>query len=438
MNKIKNNKIIKFNLVFLLMVISALVLFNFALRTNVYAENCNELTGDSKDECIALEKKAQAYQDIIDIKVKQQNSLQEQMKLLDMEQTRNQIALQDAHQEFQNISDQINSLKKRIRYEETQIDQQKTILSGLMQSYYEDYQQGVLGIVLANKDFSEILNHSDYIQQSSFRVSDVLRSINDIKDDLDGQKTDLESKKAEHEKLKIELEEKKSDLQTSEHKKQSLLSQTQGEEQKYQKLLERVEQQKLELFDFSTASNSDELISSVVNYPKPSNKYWESDWYYSQRDSRWANDNIGNSKTLMGGYGCAVTSLAMVFKSYGASIDPGKMANQSIFYYDLIKWPSSWEPNIELISSIGHNGVNWTTVKSEISKGNRVIVYIRKTNGKGGHYVVIHNYDSDKKDYVVNDPYFGANLYLETSKSLVGKIGSDSGTTLDQMIIYKK
>ena len=146
----------------------------------------------------------------------------------------------------------------------------------------------------------------------------------------------------------------------------------------------------------------------------------------------------GNSKTLMSGYGCAVTSLAMVFRKNGASVDPSKLAKQPIFSYDLIKWPGSWSPGIKLTSSIAHAGVSLSTVDAEIAKGNLVIVYIKKTNGKGGHYVVIHHYDKTKKDYVVNDPYFGANLYLATSKSLVGKIGIDSGVVLDQMIIYKK
>jgi hypothetical protein len=42
----------------------------------------------------------------------------------------------------------------------------------------------------------------------------------------------------------------------------------------------------------------------------------------------------------------------------------------------------------------------------------------------------------DSKDYIVHDPYFGANLYLSTSKALVGKIGIDSSVRVDQMILY--
>jgi len=134
-------------------------------------------------------------------------------------------------------------------------------------------------------------------------------------------------------------------------------------------------------------------------------------------------------------YGCAITCVSMVFRKNGSSTTPGKMAKEKIFYYDLIKWPSSWSPGISLASSISHGNVNWSTINSNISKGHPVIVFIKKTNGRGGHYVVITG--KDDKDYIVHDPYFGANLYLGTSKSLVGKLGSDSGVKIDQMIIYK-
>ena len=134
-------------------------------------------------------------------------------------------------------------------------------------------------------------------------------------------------------------------------------------------------------------------------------------------------------------YGCAVSAVSMTFKYYGVSIDPGKMAKQPIFSYDLIRWPTSWPPDISLISSTAHSGVNWSNVDNYIKNKQPVIVYIKKTNGRGGHYVVIQGKDS--KDYIVHDPYFGSNLYLGTSRSLMGEMSPKSGTKVDQAIVYK-
>ena len=397
--------------------------------------SCGNLTGDDKKKCEEFEEKAKNYQKIIDLKNQQQDTLEKQLQLIDIEQAQNQKEYNSVRENLEKLITQIENLKKDIDEKEKTIDRGKKILTGFMQSYYEDYQQGVLDIIMSNKSFSELTDQSDYLQQSSLKVGEILKTIQEAKAILEKEKKELDEKKTENEKLKKEMEERKMTLEENEERKNSLLATTLGEEKKYQKMLAKVEEQKLELFDFSSASNLDEVLASVKNYPKPSEKYWAStSWYYSQADSRWGDKKIGNSNTLMKNYGCAVTSVAMVFKKNGASIDPGKLAKQKIYYYDLINWPGSWPPYIELASSVSHGNISWSKIDSEIKKGYPVIVYIKKTNNKGGHYVVIHNKDS--KDYIVHDPYFGSNLYLGTSRALVGKIGSDSGTKVDQMIIY--
>lgn len=430
--KTKNSRIAFVFQLFLTAAVFGLALFSWAKADDI---NCSQLTGDDKKKCEILEDKAQAYQDLIDIKNKQQDTLQKQMEIINTEQARTQAAIIDTKNKAEDLSGKISDLERDIGYKEDLISYQKLILAGMMQSYYEYYQQGVLDLVLINRDFSAILNQSDYMEQTSVKVNEILDGIQKAKAELENEQNDLEQKKQESDQLKQQLEQKKQDLLASESQKQNLLAQTQGEEVKYQQLLTRVEAQKKELFNFSEAENLAEVDASVESYGKPDSKYWAStSRYFSQKDSRWGDKTIGNSSSLMKDYGCAVTSVSMAFKFYGASIDPGKMAKQKIFYYDLIKWPASWDPGISLASSISHGNINWKTVDSEIKQGHVVIVFIRKTNGKGGHYVVIHNKDS--KDYIVHDPYFGPNLYLGTSRSLVGALGANSGTTVDQMIIY--
>lgn len=430
--KIKNSRIVLIFQLFLTAAIFGLALFSLVRAEDV---DCDQLTGDDKKKCEILEKKAEDYQDLIDIKNKQQTTLQKQMEIINTEQTRTQAELADTKSKAEDLTGKIDDLERDINYKEDLISYQRLMLIGMMQSYYEYYQQGVLDIVLVNQDFSEVLNQADYLEQTSVKVNEILDSIQKAKTELKSQQNDLVQKKEESEKLKQELEDKKLNLQYTENQKQSLLTQTQGEEAKYQQLLSRVEAQKRELFNFSEASNLAEVSASVKNYAKPDSKYWAStSWYFSQKDSRWGDKTIGNSSSLMKDYGCAVTSVSMAFKFAGASIDPGKMAKQKIFYYDLIKWPASWDPDIKLASSVYHGNINWKTIDKEIADDHPVIVFIKKTNGRGGHYVIIHN--KDKKDYVIHDPYFGSNLYLGTSRALVGALGVNSGTKIDQMIIY--
>jgi peptidoglycan hydrolase CwlO-like protein len=385
------------------------------------------------DDCNALEKKAKVYEDLIKLKNKQQDALAGQLDNINNEQAKTLAQLQEAQKKVQTLGQQIENLSEQIKEGEFKIDYQKKILTGLMQSYYEYDQQGVLPLVLADKALSDVLNQMDYVEQSGEKVADALTEIKKARQELLDNQNALMQKKEESDKAKETLIDKKENLQASENQKTNLLVQTQGEEAKYKQLLARVEAQKEELFDFGAASNLGDVSSSVSSYPKPSSNLASTSWYYSQKDSRWGNKKIGNSKTLMKDYGCAVTAVSMVFREKGASIDPGKMASQKIFYYDLIKWPATWSPGINLASSTSHGNIKWSTVDSQIKKGNPVIVYIKRSRG-GGHYVVVTGKDS--KDYIVHDPYFGANLYLGTSKSLVGKLGTNSSVSIDQMIVY--
>lgn len=400
-------------------------------------QDCQDQCKADEQKCESLSKQAATVASLLKINNKTQDLLANQLDNINQQQAQTQQTLQTVQQKMDALSGQIDNLKSDIAEKEAAVASQQKILAGLMQTYYDYDQQGVLELVLWNKDISTSFNQSDYIEQSGLKVSNVLTQIQETRASLLDSRQKLQGDYQSNANLNDQFTQKKEDLQDTESKKQYLLEKTQGEEAKYQQMLANIEKQKSELFDFSSASNIGDVLDSVKNYSQPDKEYWAStSWYFSQTDSRWGDQKIGNSKSLMKDYGCAVTSVAMVLKNLGASISPSSLAKAKVFSGDLINWPGSWSPNIELASSIGHGNVNWTTIKSQIDDDHPVIVHIKKATGGGGHYVVITGYDTSKKDYVVHDPYFGANLYLGTSMSLIGKLGTNSRTSIDQMIIY--
>ena len=183
---------------------------------------------------------------------------------------------------------------------------------------------------------------------------------------------------------------------------------------------------------------SDELKGDLAKIkqsaPKPKSGTASTSWYYSQTDSRWGNNRIGLSSSLMKDYGCAITSLSMVFTYHGEKITPGKLASQPIFYQDLIVWPRTWK-SLEVQGSTAHGSVSWSNVDKQLEKDNPVIVFVRAAAGKG-HYVVVVGKDKKSGNkYVVHDPLFGSNIFLETTQKLVGAIYKAS-TRIDQAIVY--
>lgn len=424
--------------------LSAIILFAvFLVFCEVKAESITNISNESsisdenQDKLEELKRKAEIYRQIIQIKQKQGETLSNQLEITNtnIQQVENQIEL--STKQIEDLNSQIIRIQEQIKEKETLIESQRKLLGQIIQTYYETNKTEPILVYLSGENIASFMVEKDRIAQAGYSIKELVDSIVEIKKNLNKQSIDLDNKKGEFVNKNQELQDKNDDLEAVKKQKQTLLSQTQGEEEKYKQLLAKVEKQKEELLDIDQFFAASGL--SADSYPKPDSKYFAStDWFYYQWDSRWGNENIGNTRTKMKSYGCAVTAVSMVFKKKGISMTPGKLANEPIFSGDLINWYDSkdWGKNWPVPDSHGysHGNISWSIVDSKIKKDIPVIVYIRRSKG-GGHYVVIHHKDSKGK-YIVHDPYFGSNIFLDTSRALVGALGTSSSTSIDQMIIY--
>ena len=391
---------------------------------------------ETKKKIDELEKRADIYREIIEIKKKQGESLNNQLSIADSSIEEIQTQISASTTQINDYNSQITRIGRQIEEKEALITSQLEILAELIQTYYEVNNTSPIISFLTDGNVASFIVKKDRIAQTGDKIKELVDSVKAVKDDLEQQNTDIDNKKGEVVLEQGKLKDKNDKLETMKSQKENLLVQTKGEEARYAQLLARVQQQKQELLDIDQFFAASGL--SIDSYPKPDAKYYAStDWYYSQRDPKWGDENIGNTKTLMKNYGCAVTAVSMVFKEHGGNINPGQLANEPIFSGDLINWPISWtNPKVVLTASgKSHGNVDWSIIDAQIAKGNPVIVYIGKTKGSGGHYVVIHHKTSEG-GYVVHDPYFGPNIFLSTTRALIGAMGTSSSTTIDQMIIY--
>ena len=431
-NIFNNKKIIFLGLAALFL--SGIIWFQYAKAET----SCDDLTGNEKDKCDELNKKAEVYRQIVEIKEKQGETLSNQLSITDANIQQVQTQIDVSSQRIEDLNSQIIRIQGQIKEKEDLIESQKKLLGKIIQTYYEVNKLSPVAVYLSGENIASFMINKDRIAQTGDKIKELVDSIIEIKKNLDEQSAQLDQKKGEVVNKNQALQDQNDNLTSIKQQRQTLLTQTQGEEVRYRQLLANVQAQKQELLDIDQYFADSGL--SADSYSKPDSKYFAStSWYYSQKDSDWGNDNIGNTKTLIKSYGCALTAVAMVFKQHGVSMDPGKLANKPIFSGDLINWydAKDWEKNWPVPDSHGysHGNISWSVIDSKIKSGIPVIVYIKKSNGGGGHYVVIHHKDAKGK-YVVHDPYFGANIFLDTSRALVGAMGKNSSTSINQMIIY--
>jgi len=240
----------------------------FVLPKISRADECDALVGDDKSKCEDLQNKIDEYKSIIKSKGKTIEDLQSLIDQINVQQVQVQASLQEAKMKLMTLNEQIVYLEGEIADKEKMIVYQKTILSGLMQNYYENFQEGALETIIANENISAVFSQADYAGQTSFRLSELLDEIEKNKSSLEAEKKEVENKKEESDAARIKLEQQNLNLQRTEDQKQELLGQTQADKAKYEQLLADVDNEITQI-EAGLASGAD-----LSNLPPAKGKYF--------------------------------------------------------------------------------------------------------------------------------------------------------------------
>lgn len=139
----------------------------------------------------------------------------------------------------------------------------------------------------------------------------------------------------------------------------------------------------------------------------------QAEWrFFSQRDPAWSGQKLGNSNYSVYGYGCAMTSTAMVLAAGGANVNPGMLnlwlganggyTNGSIYWSVAARYD-------------GAQGVTWVgthslsspqQVKAWMDQGYGVVSYSKRFSS--GHWVALRNYSgggTSWSDFQYLDPW---------------------------------
>jgi len=411
------------------------ILLPFIIKADILDEIDSKIS-DWQKQWQILEDQRQEYLKTVKVKRSAAANLENQMALLDGEIKFSETQIKQTELKLEQVTLEIEKLNTEIRRKGQDISRQKEFLASLLQEIYSSGNNDLITNLLKNNNLSDFLTSYYSLESIQGKISTSVIDLKDTKEKLEWNRKEEVSKKAEIDTLKIGLLQEKESLNTALASKKTLLSVTRGEQSRYEELLKRVEEQRQEILgnieelQKTKAKELDKIrAAQLLPAPNPIAGLW----HYYQTDPRWGDTTIGNSKSTMKNYGCAVTALAMVFKYHNANILPGNLAKQPLFSFDLIKWPATWR-NVTLISNEARQKVNWSKVDTNIANGFPVIVFIRAVGKSGGHYVVV--FAKDSRGYIVNDPMWGSNIYLDSTRQNIATL-YETTTSVEQMILYK-
>ena len=372
-----------------LRILAVLILFgaNAFLATRVFAQSQED-----------LQNLINQYTQTIANLQNQKDTLSKQISLLDSQITLTTLEIADTKRKINDLQNEISGLDTQI----AQLEDQKTqrlelVLHRIPQAYKREVaSQAQFGWLLLSNNLDDLIIRAKYLSQLQQEDAQLYKALQLTQNDFNDRKTTREQKKAEQQALQVQLDQRTQELANQKSEKQSLLAQTQGQEDQYQALLAQARAQLAGFASFATSQGGGELSGQTHC----------DGWgcYYNQRDSQWANmlingQNDCNGPCSIARVGCLITSVAMVASHYGHNdILPSDIASSD---------PNNFSVGTAMLRySITVHGVTISRIGTSLSpdavSGGPVIVGIRY-GPFGTHFVVIKSYSNGQ--YVMNDPY---------------------------------
>ncbi|MFZ5982625.1 MAG: murein hydrolase activator EnvC family protein [Patescibacteria group bacterium] len=259
--------IFKKSFYFFVLALFSLAIFPQSVLGVDYYAKCDGLTGDEKKQCEKNAEKAEAYEKLIKLKEKQASSLADQINSINQQQATTQATLAETKKKFQTLAEQVKSLEKDLEERNKNLENKRKILSGLVQSYYDNNTQDSFRFSFLDKTISRVFEGSDRLSQSGDKIMEAMEEINEEKAKMEKEKKELEDKKSEQEEAKENLEKRNLDLQSTENQKQTLLGQTEADKKRYEELLSNIED---EIYNLESGKSAD-----LSNLPPAKGGYFD-------------------------------------------------------------------------------------------------------------------------------------------------------------------
>jgi hypothetical protein len=302
-----------------------------------------------------------------------------------------QYRINATQQQIMSLTMDIDSATKRMGSLEGSLTNVTKVLLNRIVATYQAGDASAMQVLLSSNNISDFITKANYLRIVQDHDKQLLYDTQQARDDYANQKAILESQKKQVESLNTQLQQYTTDLNSQKAAKQNLLAQTQGDEQTYESMLAQAKAELSGFSRFTTGAGGSSLLSGQTSCDG-----WGC--YYNQRDSQWGGLLInGQDGYDMAGYGCLITSIAMVLSHMGhTDISPADIATSG---------GNNFAVNTAMLAlSITVKGVSLSRVGVSLDSALQSGPVIAGIYAYGGtHFVVIKS--GSNGNYVMDDPY---------------------------------
>jgi murein DD-endopeptidase MepM/ murein hydrolase activator NlpD len=229
-----------------------LTLFIFCILSPVYyslaadsvpttQDQLQQAIDEKTKELSALNDKiSQAQQDLSTVQTQGQ-SLQREVKKANASINQVNLGIQSSQINIQKLGLEIQSLKYNITDTQSQIDAKKGAIIKLLEELQQKDSETILTIFLQNKSLSDSLNEVQSIVDVNSGLSDDIKSLQTLTQQLSSSLVTSSAKKNDLELENKNLVNRQQILKSQKADKQALLTQTKNQEKNYQSLLTQLQ-----------------------------------------------------------------------------------------------------------------------------------------------------------------------------------------------------
>lgn len=198
---------------------------------------------DKEDELDKIKAQIKAYEDIIKLKNRQGSTLDEQIKGLEAQAGKLELEIAQNEKKVEDLSEDIGTLSSRVNEKTLLVERQKKMLSELMRQYYAQYSSDISPFLLTADESVSYFKESSWNSDLGEKVSDLLDSVQTLRQSLVAEQESLETKKQQVDSLQDQLTERNEYLESAKDNKAALLARTTAEAAKYDDLVDDLREQ---------------------------------------------------------------------------------------------------------------------------------------------------------------------------------------------------
>lgn len=232
----------------ILLFLSILVLTSF-FSFSAHAQTDEERIADLRAQIEELERQAGQYRSNIQSEQAKATSLRGEISILENQIKKIQTQISITSKNIDKTSLEIDGLEGEIFDTQKRIDYKKDAIGELLLALYKQDNENLITVLLRNRNLSNFFRQAQYSANINVALFDLISSMKEEKNVLEDQKFNLEDKKSDLEYYNQQQKQQGYSLAQTKSGKNTLLTQTKGQEAQYKKLLENTEKKKAEFFN---------------------------------------------------------------------------------------------------------------------------------------------------------------------------------------------